>query len=115
MSLDDWNNAFILALWSITALPPLPSGCAWPCLEIVHFNPVTQTATVQPCIQQVMSDTSLQPWPVLQDVPVVFPRGGGFVLIFPVALGDEGELICQDCCINGWFQSGRIAEPLDYR
>ncbi|MDD0875597.1 Gp138 family membrane-puncturing spike protein, partial [Xylella fastidiosa] len=105
MSLDDWNNASLSAVLqrSTEALAQrlrvaLPG-------QIVRFNPVTQTATVQPLIQQKMNDASLQPLPVLQDVPVSFPRGGGFVMTFPVAPGDECELIFQDRCIDAWFQS----------
>ncbi|MGY4696677.1 Gp138 family membrane-puncturing spike protein [Xylella fastidiosa subsp. sandyi] len=115
MSLDDWNNASLSAVLqrSTQALAQrlrvaLPG-------QIVRFNPVTQTATVQPLIQQKRNDGSLQPLPVLQDVPVSFPRGGGFVITFPVAAGDECELIFQDRCMDAWFQSGRASEPVDYR
>ncbi|WP_414675081.1 Gp138 family membrane-puncturing spike protein [Luteibacter sp.] len=82
---------------------------------IVSFNPEAQTATVQPLIRQVMIDGTTQNLPVLQDVPVAFPRGGGFVLTFPVSEGDECQLVFNDRCIDGWWFSGNPSEPLDYR
>lgn len=82
---------------------------------IVSFDSDAQTATVQPLIKQVMADGTNELLPVLQDVPVSFPRGGGFVLTFPVGPGDECELLFHDRCIDGWWASGNPSEPLDYR
>lgn len=82
---------------------------------IVSFDKDAQTATVQPLIDQVMADGTTRPLPVLQDVPVSFPRGGGFVLTFPVSEGDECQLVFNDRCIDGWWASGNPSPPLDYR
>jgi hypothetical protein len=82
---------------------------------IVSFDGDAQTASVQPLIKQIMVDGTTQMLPVLQDVPVSFPRGGGFVLTFPVGPGDECELTFHDRCIDGWWASGNPSEPLDYR
>lgn len=83
--------------------------------RIVSFNGDAQTAVVQPLIKQVMADGTSRDYPLLQDVPVKFPRGGRFVLTFPVQDGDECELVFHDRCLDGWWQSGDSAEPLDYR
>ncbi|MFW8450019.1 Gp138 family membrane-puncturing spike protein, partial [Klebsiella pneumoniae] len=53
--------------------------------------------------------------PLLVDVPVVFPRGGGCTLTFPVKPGDECLVIFADRCIDFWWQSGGIQEPVDER
>ncbi len=53
--------------------------------------------------------------PLLVDVPVVFPRGGGCTLTFPVKAGDECLVIFADRCIDFWWQSGGIQEPVDER
>jgi len=82
---------------------------------ILSFDGEAQTASVQPLISQVMVDGTTQLLPVLQDVPVSFPRGGGFVLTFPVGPGDECQLTFNDRCIDGWWASGNPSEPLDYR
>lgn len=45
-------------------------------------------------------------YPVIQDIPVVFPRGGGCTLTFPVKVGDECLVIFSDRCIDFWWQNG---------
>ncbi|UUM20887.1 Gp138 family membrane-puncturing spike protein [Mycoavidus sp. SF9855] len=83
--------------------------------RIVRFDPSTQTASVQPLIEQVLQNDQAAPLPMLTDVPVQFPRGGAFVMTFPVAPGDECLLIFAERCIDGWFASGQSSIPLDYR
>lgn len=83
--------------------------------RIVAFDTARQVASVQPMIEQQLMDGSRQPLPMLPDVPVQFPRGGGFVLTFPVKPGDECLLVFNERCIDGWWHSGASSEPLDYR
>lgn len=45
-------------------------------------------------------------YPLILDAPVIFPRGGGCTLTFPVKEGDECLLIFTDRCIDFWWQSG---------
>ncbi|EKN3386025.1 translation initiation factor IF-2 [Yersinia enterocolitica] len=52
---------------------------------------------------------------VLTSVPVVFPRGGGVTMTFPIKSGDECLLIFGDRCIDFWHQSGDIQETVDER
>lgn len=86
---------------------------------IQSFDPETITAVVQPAIRAVERDndgnTSTTDYPLLVDVPVVFPRGGGCTLTFPVAPGDECLVIFADRCIDFWWQNGGIQEPVDTR
>jgi phage baseplate assembly protein gpV len=49
------------------------------------------------------------------DVPVIFPRGGGCTLTFPVKAGDECLLIFADRCIDFWWQNGGVQKPVDLR
>lgn len=86
---------------------------------IQSFDPDAVTALVQPAIRYIERDndgnTSTQDYPLLVDVPVVFPRGGGCTLTFPVKEGDECLVIFADRCIDFWWQSGGIQEPVDGR
>ncbi|WP_404704981.1 Gp138 family membrane-puncturing spike protein [Yersinia vastinensis] len=52
---------------------------------------------------------------VLTNVPVIFPRGGGVTMTFPIKAGDECLLIFGDRCIDFWHQSGDIQETVDER
>lgn len=53
--------------------------------------------------------------PELLDLPLVFPRGGGLVLTFPIAVGDECLVVFANRCIDGWWQLGGVQNPIEYR
>lgn len=86
---------------------------------IQSFDPSTVTATVQPSVRYILRDndgnTTTDDYPLLVDVPVVFPRGGGCTLTFPVSAGDECLVIFADRCIDFWWQNGGIQKPVDPR
>lgn len=82
------------------------------------FDPVAQTASVQPAIKRIFKTNDgekeiLTPaaLPILINVPVIFPRGGGFSLTFPVAKGDECRLDFCERSIDNWHQFGGIKNP----
>lgn len=83
------------------------------------FNPDTVTAVIQPAIRYIERDNNgekvTQDYPLLVDVPVIFPRGGGCTLTFPIKAGDECLVIFADRCIDFWWQSGGVQEPVDDR
>ncbi|WP_347004163.1 Gp138 family membrane-puncturing spike protein [Enterobacter roggenkampii] len=84
---------------------------------IQSFDADAVTAVVQPAIRCVETDNdgnrTTRDYPLLTDVPVVFPRGGGCTLTFPVNAGDECLVIFADRCIDFWWQSGGVQEPVD--
>lgn len=86
---------------------------------IQSFDPETVTAVVQIAIKGMERDASGSEasvnLPLLVDVPVVFPRGGGCTLTFPVKEGDECLVIFADRCIDFWWQNGGVQEPVDGR
>lgn len=86
---------------------------------VVSFDPVAVTASIQPAIKGVVqgqdgkfSGVNL---PVLPDVPVVFPHGGGCTLTFPIKPGDEVLVVFSARCIDAWWQSGGIQYPMEPR
>lgn len=86
---------------------------------VQSFDPDTVTAVVQPAIKGYEPDSNgvsqSTTLPLLVDVPVVFPRGGGCTLTFPVKAGDECLVIFADRCIDFWWQNGGVQEPVDDR
>jgi hypothetical protein len=86
---------------------------------VQSFDPDAMTVTVQPSIRGRVSlpdgSTISVNMPLLVDVPVIFPSGGGFTLTFPITEGDECLVIFADRCIDAWWQSGGVAEPLEPR
>lgn len=94
-------------LW--TALPGI----------IQSFNAATMTVTVQPTIMGVYrkpdGTTQAVQLPLLLDVPVQFPAGGGFTLTFPVVNGDECLVVFSSRCINNWWLQGGVQAQERYR
>ncbi|CCF09305.1 Gp138 family membrane-puncturing spike protein [Pantoea ananatis] len=86
---------------------------------VLSFDPATCTCTVQPAIAGQGVDEKGQsqsaPLPLLIDVPVIFPRGGGCTITFPVKAGDECLVVFSDRCIDFWWQNGGVQEPVDPR
>ena len=86
---------------------------------VQSFDPAAMTVSVQPAVAGRISDeagkASSVDLPILPDVPVVFPGGGGFALTFPVAAGDECLVVFASRCIDAWWQSGGVGEPMEPR
>lgn len=83
--------------------------------KVVSFNPQNQTVSLNVQIQQQLSNGETSQIPPLVDVPVSYPRGGGFAVTFPLQAGDEGLAVFNERCIDGWWHSGKASPPLDYR
>lgn len=86
---------------------------------INSFDGDAITATVRPAIKGIIQQPGGQSvaveLPLLLDVPVVFPRGGGGVLTFPIAQGDECLVVFSSRCIDSWWQSGGVQIPAEMR
>lgn len=91
---------------------------ALPC-EVVSYDPAKKTCVLQPTVQaKVQDETGEFHWetlPLLLDCPVFFPQGGGCVLTFPIAPGDEALAIFASRCIDSWWQSGGIQVQAELR
>ncbi|MGP1572933.1 Gp138 family membrane-puncturing spike protein [Aggregatibacter segnis] len=83
--------------------------------KVVSFDPANQTVTLAIQIKMQLADGTGADIPPLVDVPVSFPRGGGFAVTFPLKAGDEGIAIFSERCIDGWWQNGSASTPLDFR
>ncbi len=92
-----------------TALPGL----------VVSVNLFAQTLSVQPAIQGTITSADGEAQsvnlPLLVDVPIVWPRAGGFALTFPVAINDEVLVVFASRCIDSWWQSGKIDTQAEVR
>lgn len=97
----------LAGLW--TALPGI----------IQSFDSSALTCTVQLAISGKVRNqdgtTSVQQLPLLQDCPVVFPGGGGCILTFPLAAGDECLVVFASRCIDSWWQQGGVKGQAELR
>ena len=78
-----------------------------------------QTCSVQPAIRGTITDKEgaeqAVDMPMLVDVPLVFPRAGGYALTFPVRQGDECLVVFASRCIDAWWQSGGVQKAAEWR
>ena len=84
---------------------------------IQSFNPTAMTCTVKPAVliplkDPETADISQVEIPVLLDVPVIYPSGGGFTLTFPIVNGDECLVVFASRCIDTWWQNGGYKNQL---
>ena len=90
---------------------------------VQSFNATAQTVTVQIAIREMINvitpdgqggaapvptPTQIQ---ILSDVPICMPRGGGFEVTLPVAVGDECLVIFSDSCMSAWWANGGVQNP----
>lgn len=85
---------------------------------IESFDAEKQLASVQPALKRIFITQDgekeiLTPsdLPILINVPIVFPRGGGFSLTFPVKKGDECLLVFCERSIDNWHRTGGVQVP----
>lgn len=95
-------------LW--TALPGI----------IRKINLAAMTVEVEPTIQirrrgSWLNSSSWIKIPMLVDVPIVYPGGGGFTLTFPIKPGDEALVIFASRCIDSWWQLGGVQVQAELR
>lgn len=60
-------------------------------------------------------NVSFHDLPILQDCPVIFPRGGGYSLTFPIQKGDECVVFFSARSIDEFITQGKAAPAYDLR
>lgn len=114
---EDLNDPQVAML---TALAGLQSRM-WNALPgiVISADLAAQTCSVQPAIQGVFFDRNNVPTPAnmppLLDVPIVWPRAGGFAVTLPLAPGDEVLVVFASRAIDSWWQSGEVGAPVEAR
>jgi hypothetical protein len=113
--LNDHEEALRLALDSRlahvwTAMPGI----------VQSVNLTAMTCTVQLAIQSRMAGPDGQisniNIAILQDVPIVFPRAGQFIVTLPLAQGDEVLVVFAKSCMDSWWQNGGYQNaPMEFR
>ena len=83
--------------------------------EVVSFDADAQEADVQPLTKRRYPSGEVVDLPMLQRVPVVFPRGGPAFITWPLAAGDKVALLFCERSIDAWKDDGGIYNPEDGR
>lgn len=91
--------------------------------SIVSFDPELQSAEVQANIRRVYvtketdgSETQQAvDIPILINVPVIFLRGGGWCMTFPIKPEDECIIHFSERAIDVWRKNAGVQDPKDWR
>lgn len=89
--------------------------------RVETYDAATNTADVLPTVRRAIRDTNgdtqHEDLPVIPNVPVLFPRGGGdaYSITFPIAKGDHVLLVFCSWAIGPWRESGDVSNPADLR
>lgn len=82
------------------------------------YNSADQTAEIRlgllrvlPSTQEEDAEDETEELPILQSVPVAWPRGGGLFLHWPLEEGDSVLVCFCEVDTNAWRSSGGVADP----
>jgi hypothetical protein len=83
--------------------------------EIVSYDPTQRRCTVQPHFKRVWEDGAAEPINPIENVPVVFPGGGGFKITWPLRKGDGVKIDFSERSLDIWLSKGGLVDPADDR
>lgn len=85
--------------------------------RVVSYDGATQTADIEIVIlraEQAESGATVhETYPIVPNVPVGWPSGGGYSLQFPLEAGDGVWLVFSESAIAQWRETGDISPPGD--
>ncbi len=82
------------------------AGLCTGCVGVVEeYDAATKQATVSPVVRGRFDQGSTFKYPPIPEVPVRFPAGGGYVLVFPLRVGDFVWLDFADRSLDDWEDS----------
>jgi hypothetical protein len=80
-------------------------------LDGVHTSIPAKVKSYDAALQQVAVEPVIKGMPAMQDVPVAWPRGGGFFVHLPLAAGDHVLLVFCEQDFSPWRLSGNAMAP----
>lgn len=87
--------------------------------KVVKYDAATQTIDALPVVKVPYIDEdgeqAYDELPVIPNVPVQFPRGGGYMITVPLAAGDFVWLMFCETDMSVWRTTGQVSEPADLR
>lgn len=86
---------------------------------IQKYDSAKQTVEVQPAIRErtigQSGEVAYIKYPLLVNVPVVFPQSGNYSITFPITKGDECIVVFSDLSIDNWWLYGNVQNPIEQR
>lgn len=83
--------------------------------RVVVYDADAQTVDVEPQLMRELEGEEgaldFERLPILHDVPIQWARAGGFVVTFPIAVGDFVEIVCAEQSTLAWRETGEVSGP----
>lgn len=118
LSVSNWTAENNQILESVISNALFRCHVCLPCI-VQSYNSVQNTIECQPTIREkVVSDTgviSYQQYPILINVPVIFPSNSQCEITFPIVKGDEVLVLFSDLSIDNFWLKGNIQNPVEVR
>lgn len=87
--------------------------------KINSYNPATQTADIELQVKRMLEGQddkfTTEDLPVLPNVPIIFPRGGGYYAAFPMKAGDPVVIIFSEASLDQYRSKASLTTPGDAR
>ena len=83
--------------------------------KIVTYNAKKQLASVKPLLNRKLKDNTELVLPVINNVPIIFPRTSNAIISLPIAIDDKVLLVFCDRSLDEWLSSGNEVFPADNR
>lgn len=87
--------------------------------RIVSYDAAKQTADVECGVRLPLKgefgEVVYEEFPIFPDVPIAWPRGGGFFITFPLAPEDPVFLVFSDVPMGEYLTTGKVSDPMDTR
>lgn len=78
---------------------------------VQSYNQQTKRAVVRPALRRVRTDGGTFDLPAIVNVPIVFPSGGGFTLVFPLQNGDALPLVFSQRGLSRFKDVYEVTDP----
>lgn len=82
---------------------------------VESYDRSKQTCSVQPALKRKYTDGRIVDLPIINNVPVTFPRSGNAFLHFDLSKGDVVTLIFSERSLDIWKSKGGLVSPNDPR
>lgn len=82
-------------------------------VRVISYDAARSMVQVQIIQPQRNADGEIVPQPIINEVPVMWPRSGGAYMTFPINAGDTGYAHFADADIGAWVTDGQAVTDSD--
>lgn len=76
-------------------------------------NAVTVEPQLPSVVESLEGDMVLERLPVIDGVPICYPRSSRYGVTFPIDVGDYVLVVCCDRNVSEWLRTASVSDPLD--